>query len=112
MKANLLESIKEKLLQRRREIAGYVDDDSRGKTEEAGAKDVGDEALEMSMERLESSIRSTEMNELRLIEEALQRITTGAYGICIDCQSNISERRLENFPYAARCIVCQERFEG
>lgn len=111
MKKNLLESIKSKLLQRRREIAGYVED-SLQKSEGTGAKDPGDEALEMSMERLESSIRSTEMDELRLIDEALTRIEDGSYGICIDCQGGISDGRLENFPYAARCIVCQERFEG
>jgi DnaK suppressor protein len=112
MKKSLMEGIKEKLLQRRREIAGYVEDGASRKVGEAGAKDVGDEALEMSMERLESSILTTEIDELRLIEEALLRIANGTYGLCIDCQNQISESRLENFPYAARCIVCQERFES
>ncbi len=111
MKKSFLEKVKESLLNRRREIAGSALED-QGQKDVARAKDTADEALEMSMERLESSIRSSEIDELKLVEQALKRIEQGSYGVCIDCQTKISETRLECFPYAARCIVCQEKFES
>ena len=64
------------------------------------------------MEKLQSSLQKTEIEELKLIEDSLDRIKRGEYGICIDCNEPISERRLENYPYAARCIVCQEILES
>jgi DnaK suppressor protein len=111
MKKNFLENVKESLIERRREIIGSTQED-RTEKDTLRAKDTGDEALEISMERLESSIRTSEMDELKLVEQALKRIEQDSYGVCIDCQGKISETRLECFPYVARCIVCQEKFEG
>ncbi|MFH1831966.1 MAG: TraR/DksA family transcriptional regulator [bacterium] len=75
-------------------------------------QDSGDEALSLSMEKIKNSLEQTEIDELRLIDDALKRISRGEFGLCIDCGEAISEKRLENSPYAARCIVCQEAFEG
>ncbi|MDT8404300.1 TraR/DksA family transcriptional regulator [Sulfuriflexus sp.] len=44
--------------------------------------------------------------ELRQIAGALQRIETGDYGYCIDCDQQIAEARLEIDPAALRCILC------
>lgn len=110
MDKKFLEDVKTRLLERRQEIAEGVDKDPEKK--DSRAKDPGDEALEISMEKLEGSIRATEIDELKLIDEALKRLSLGSYGNCVDCQEKISEKRLECFPYAARCISCQERFEG
>ncbi len=115
MKKTFLESAKERLIERRLDIVGYdgnASDQMDAEKDIGRAKDAGDEALEISMEQLESSIRTTEMDELKLIDEALRRIEAGKYGICIDCDNKISENRLACFPYAARCIICQEKFEG
>lgn len=113
MKKQNAENLKDLLLERRKEIVGSAQDEKKRDLDlEGRAKDTGDEALEMSMERLESTIRSTVIDELRLIDLALERVELGTYGVCIDCQGKISENRLEWFPYAARCIVCQEKFES
>ncbi len=74
-------------------------------------KDQGDEALSLSMEKLNTSLQQEEIEELRHIEEALSRVEKGTYGICIECSGQIAPQRLEYFPYAARCITCQEAFE-
>lgn len=84
---------------------------SQEKVSDGQVQDSGDEALSISMENLQNSLQENEMGELRLLESALERIEKGEYGICIDCGEQISERRLETFPYAARCIVCQEAYE-
>ncbi|HEY8392634.1 MAG TPA: TraR/DksA C4-type zinc finger protein [Capillibacterium sp.] len=46
------------------------------------------------------------------IEEALDRIKAGTYGICQQCGRPIGGERLEALPYAATCIKCQEENEA
>jgi DnaK suppressor protein len=73
--------------------------------------DVGDESLadalaDFNMERLNRHIQG-----LRDIEAALQRIKSGEYGVCIECGDDIGFTRLQAYPTAKRCIVCQEKRE-
>ncbi|MFQ5675668.1 MAG: TraR/DksA family transcriptional regulator [bacterium] len=48
---------------------------------------------------------------LNHIEEALQRIEDGTYGICSDCHQPIPEERLVAVPTATRCVPCKEKAE-
>ena len=41
------------------------------------------------------------------VRAALRRIQDGSFGTCIDCESEISPKRLSAVPSAARCIQCQ-----
>ena len=50
-------------------------------------------------------------HELADVEEALDRIAKGTYGVCVDCGTRISPERLAALPQAARCITCQRRVE-
>ena len=43
-----------------------------------------------------------------LVTEALNRITSGEYGVCMECEEPIGERRLHAIPWAKYCITCQE----
>jgi DnaK suppressor protein len=45
---------------------------------------------------------------LRQVKAALGRIHDGSFGICIECDSAISPKRLAAVPWALRCIHCQE----
>jgi RNA polymerase-binding protein DksA len=47
------------------------------------------------------------------IEEALQRMEAGAYGVCSnpECGKEIAKARLEIKPYAKLCIECQRKQE-
>jgi DnaK suppressor protein len=45
---------------------------------------------------------------LRQVLEALERIETGTYGMCLQCGEAISARRLTALPWAAFCLNCQE----
>jgi len=45
---------------------------------------------------------------LRQVSEALERIETGMYGICLHCGEPIAHRRLAALPWAALCLNCQE----
>ncbi len=98
-------------MERKGEMNQQLLDLSHEKVSDGQVQDSGDEALSLTMESLQNSLQQTELDELKLIDGALVRIERGEYGACIDCGEPISERRLENFPYAARCIVCQEALE-
>jgi DnaK suppressor protein len=45
------------------------------------------------------------------IDDALQRLAAGTYGICTACNQPITVARLQAWPEAARCICCQEAQE-
>ena len=45
---------------------------------------------------------------LRQVKAALRRIQDGSFGICIECESEISPKRLTALPWALRCIQCQD----
>jgi DnaK suppressor protein len=49
-----------------------------------------------------------ETSLLREVKDALRRIHSGCFGICIDCESAISPKRLAAVPWAACCIQCQD----
>ena len=44
---------------------------------------------------------------LREVEDALERVSAGTYGLCVDCGDTIAADRLAVLPQAARCISCQ-----
>jgi DnaK suppressor protein len=46
---------------------------------------------------------------LRDARAALLRIDEGTFGTCLECEEDISLKRLAAAPWAARCIICQER---
>ena len=107
----LLEKVRKKLLDRREEMMQDLAHLSSEKITAGEVQDSGDEALSLSLEKLQTSLEQTDIDELRLIDDALNRIDKGEYGFCVDCSQPISSIRLETFPYAARCIVCQEALE-
>jgi len=45
------------------------------------------------------------------IEEALQRLEEGTYGICGECKKPISKVRLKAIPYVRLCLKCQQAKE-
>ncbi len=48
---------------------------------------------------------------LKKVEAAKQKILSGEYGLCEDCGTDISQKRLMARPTACLCIGCQEEKE-
>jgi DnaK suppressor protein len=46
--------------------------------------------------------------KIKAIDTALQRLRSGRYGICEECEEPISQNRLEAVPWTRYCIQCQE----
>jgi len=53
-------------------------------------------------------LNSLDYVQLRLIEEALDRLDSGDYGICLSCEEPIPDKRLRALPWARYCVRCQE----
>ena len=47
--------------------------------------------------------------QLRLVQEALDRLAAGDYGVCLECDEPIPPQRLEAVPWARFCVRCQQR---
>jgi DnaK suppressor protein len=107
-----LEAIKERLNERRQAIEQTLL--SREDLDEPldDVKDLGDKTLSATMETLKLSLQDNRIDEYRKIEKALSRIEVGGYGLCIDCDEPIANKRLMANPHASRCLACQEDFEG
>ena len=46
--------------------------------------------------------------ELSAIDDALQRIDLGSYGVCATCGQPIPDGRLKVMPYAVTCVDCAD----
>ena len=57
-------------------------------------------------------IRDRERKLLKKIEEALERIDEGVFGICEDCGEEIGEARLKARPVTTQCIDCKTAAEA
>lgn len=57
-------------------------------------------------------LKSRELDELRAIEDALDRMNHDDYGICANCEDPIEIKRLEAIPWTRFCRGCQEEMES
>ena len=57
-------------------------------------------------------LKSRELDELRAVEDAIERIDREDYGICASCEDPIEIKRLEAIPWARFCRSCQEEMEN
>ncbi len=46
--------------------------------------------------------------QLRLVDEALDRLDAGDYGICLACDEPIAPKRLRALPWARYCVACED----
>ncbi len=70
--------------------------------------DNGTEAFEQSKGL---SLQQTIKQRLTEVNDALRKLTEGAYGVCEQCGQTIDWARLEALPAARRCIRCQQHNE-
>lgn len=73
--------------------------------------DEVDQASSEYMQAFSFRLRGRERFLLGKIEKALKKITDGDYGLCEECEEQISLKRLEARPEAQLCIQCKEAQE-
>lgn len=67
-----------------------------------------DQAQVSHDEFVSSRMNGLDYYQLRLVEEALDRLDAGDYGICLACDEPIAEKRLRALPWARYCVICQD----
>ena len=108
-----LERFKVRLLEERAHILNDMNKLIKESNElgKDGTMDIGDEASDLSNRQLLLSLNEADMKKLKEIDEALERIEEGTYGICEECGEPISIKRLEVKPTALYCVECKSRLE-
>jgi DnaK suppressor protein len=53
-------------------------------------------------------INSLDYAQLRLVDEALDRLAAGDYGVCLACDEPIAPKRLRAVSWARYCVSCQD----
>ena len=71
--------------------------------------DVGAEDYE---EEVTLGLLEKEDQLLREVNDALDRIDQGTFGVCENCGQRIPKRRLDALPYARYCLRCARLLQG
>ncbi len=101
------------LLKEREEIIGEVKQiyESSKEMGQDGIQDIGDEAANIYHRQVLLSLTENERTRLQEVDEALDRIEGGLYGICEECGEPIGLKRLEVRPVAKYCVPCKTKLE-
>ncbi len=105
------------LLERRRTLLGDFQS-----IEDGEARDVSDVSsfsthlADLGSDRASSDLslgrQESASGEIREIDEALERIRDGSFGLCETCDKPIVRERLEAIPYARLCLPCKTEEES
>ncbi|OGP87530.1 MAG: hypothetical protein A2156_10910 [Deltaproteobacteria bacterium RBG_16_48_10] len=113
MDKKTLQRLKKALLKEREEIIGGVKQihESSKEIGQDGIQDIGDEAANMYNKQILLSLNENERMRLQEVDEALDRIGNGTYGICEECGGPVGLKRLEVRPVAKHCVPCKTKLE-
>lgn len=121
MQKTELESFKSRLVEMRARLIGEVQDMQNGIRETLNPpgensgyhthlSDAGGSGAS-GLDR-EILLSENEAGILRQVEDALQRIEQGRFGICENCQRPIGDERLDAIPYTPYCIDCADLIDA
>ncbi len=108
-----LERFKKILLKEREKIIGDVKHiyESTQEVGQDGIQDIGDEAANIYNKQILLTLNENERMRLKDVDESLDRIENGTYGICEECGEPIGLKRLEVKPVAKYCVPCLTKIE-
>ncbi len=101
-----LTSMQEELLR----LVSKSEHDGRHVDEEI-TQDIADKAANSYTKEFLFHQSDDNRRTLQLVNEALERIKSGTFGLCIACQEEVQQKRLEAVPWARHCIECQQKQE-
>jgi DnaK suppressor protein len=105
--SNSTETYRQMLLEKREEVVSGlgVKFDTLAKM---GRVAEEDQAQLSHDEFVSLRLNSLDYGQLRLVEEALDRMQSGDFGVCLACEQPIPAKRLQALPWARYCVPCQE----
>jgi DnaK suppressor protein len=105
--------LREQLLDMRTKLLHEMD--LEAKAEREGNKDEGLDAYDLASEERDREISfilsDREHSKIRNIDDALERMQEGSYGVCDSCGLEIAEERLSAMPFTRLCRDCQQEHE-
>jgi DnaK suppressor protein len=105
---SFLKKIKQMLLDQKAELAKKYS--SLNEEIDVGSDDV-DQIQAAIITNAISSLAIHDRRKLARIEEALNKIAEGTFGICNECGEDIGEKRIMFNPSFLNCISCAEELE-
>jgi RNA polymerase-binding protein DksA len=107
------ELLKGMLEDRRREIQDKLRSLRESLPAEVGeVRDAEEQSVDDFVQEVDFALMQMKSETLRKIDEAIQRLEQGGYGICVECGAEIAPARLQAVPFAAACRSCQEAKES
>ena len=87
-----------------KEHPGSIEDETDDETTDDHLAETATATLDRE---IDYTLEENSENVLSSIDGALERITAGTYGQCVNCGRPISEDRLAAIPWATQCIDCK-----
>ncbi len=85
------------------------------RSEREGVKDEGMDTYDLASEERDREISfilsDRERAKMSAIDDAMERIGDGSYGVCESCGLEIGEERMEALPFTRLCRDCQQDME-
>lgn len=110
-----LQPLKQKLHDLRQRLAGDIDsmgkEALRADEPEVDAENVADYGSDAFERTITLELMENEARTLRLINDALEAMEAGVFGVCAACGEPIPLARLEALPFASNCVKCQAAAE-
>jgi len=110
-----LAPLKQKLLDLRARLAGDIDsmgkEALRADEPEVDAENVADYGSDAFERTITLELMENEARTLRSINDALEAMEAGVFGVCLVCGEPIPLARLEALPFASNCVKCQAAAE-
>jgi DnaK suppressor protein len=108
-----LKQAKETLEDMKSQVLRGIRDDM--KEDREGQKDDGRDTYDVASEERDREINylltDRDRGKLQSIDQALERIEEGTYGICENCEGEITSERLKAMPFTRLCVQCQSERE-
>jgi len=109
MRKSFLKSAREKLLEMKKQLLAEIQQDIKQGRE--SSKDEGMDTYDLASEERDREINfiltDRDRGKLQAIEDALDRVEEGSYGLCESCEAEIAEGRLLALPFTRVCVQCQ-----
>ena len=99
------------LVDLRQQVLDQVKDKFESTREGSELGDLGDNATRDLAAEYAYLFSDRLRKRLLLIDEALEALTRGDYGLCEDCNERINEKRLMLMPFTRWCVRCQSKRE-
>jgi len=105
------EYYKKRLVTQQEELLRMVINSERDgrEADEEATQDVADKAVNSYTKEFLFHQSDKSRRVLQMVNEALERLKDGSYGLCLSCQGEVQVKRLEAVPWARHCIECQEK---